>query len=185
MGIFRNEGSQLMKDLDAPVPTTGMSLPFFKRGKLRCVFIYEDGSYSEVYKKFNKPYFIEYKDKRYQVVPKAILKSGKNPMIMWYYNNPAPIMCKFEHSQLTIEELQRGRKRADPKENLMYAQTFIDAEALHAAFSSNVFKNLYGSKLNMKMLLIIIGVVIIVIIILLQATGKIDIFGALSGNKGG
>lgn len=184
--MFKEEIKTAIKDLESPVPIPSGALNFFKKGKIRCVFHYEDGSYHEVYKKFKKSYFIEYKNKLYQVVPKCISR-GKYPMIQWYYNNPAPILPKYQSTKLTAEKLHQRKNEGEEipeKEKTYIANTYIDAEALHSAFSSNMLKGLYSSnKLSAKSLIIIAIVGFVMLLIILQLTGTVDVIGAFTTGK--
>ena len=173
--------------LEEPVKVpTGLS-SYFKKGKLKIVFIYEDGSYSVIYKnvKKMKPYFLEYKKKLYQLIPKAILNSRSNPMIIYFYNNPAPLLLKFQSTKLTSEHLYTNSTKKTieyDKDNLSYADIFIDSEGLYSAFNSNLLKGLYANNsLTWKNMLIIGVVAFVMILIVLQLTGSVDVFGMITG----
>ena len=181
--MFKDEINSAIKDLDEPLKTPSALGNFFKRGKLKVIFIYEDGSYLEVYKKFDKSYFIENKKKLYQVVPRCIIR-GKRPMIMFYYNNPAPIEPKYIHSELTADLLYREPKQQTEKSDKTFIpRTYLDSEALHSAMDSNIMKMMYqGNKLSAKTLIIIGIIVFVMILIILQVTGTVDIVGAFGGS---
>lgn len=185
------------KELDKPLP----DIPFleritlFKKGKIKFIIHFEDGGYTEYYKKMDDDYGVTIKDHLYIVVPKYIVY-GKYPTLHYYYNNPMPIWFEFVTTRLTAGMLQEKKDRnndgildkrelqrfAEQKD--MKANVYIDARALKVAFNSNLINKMYAeNKLPTKVIVVLIIVAVIAIIVVLQLTGKIDVLGFLSGAK--
>ena len=183
-------------ELDKPLPDIPLMerITLFKKGKIRFVVHYEDGGYAEYYKKMDDDYGVTIKEHLYLVVPKYIVY-GKYPTLHYYYNNPMPIYFEFQATRLTAamlqekkdtnndgildkRELQRFEQQKDMKANV-----YIDARALKVAFNSNLINKMYAeNKLPTKVIIILVVVALIIILVILQLTGKIDIFGFLTGN---
>lgn len=169
------------EDLDQPISSEGLNL--FKKGKFRIIMIYEDLSIKEYYRKFSISYFITIKKRKYLVIPKCILR-GKFSTIIYYFNNPFPIAFDHQTTQMSALDLYNDDTKKLLPENIQSALgvTMIDSEVLRSAFDSNWLQNMYyQKKVTWKALLIIFIVVFVVILIILQVTGVVDVFGALSG----
>lgn len=167
---------QGVEDLERPVKT-GM-FDFIKAGKVRCVIIYEDGSFSEFYKKFSTSYTIEIKGRKYFVNPKCFLK-GKRTTMIWFFNNPMPLSLDYQPSKLKAIDLMSKEKvgRLSDEQKQIYAKVSIDSEGLNSLFNTRLMKGLYdeGGWLTGKMILIFVIVGIILMLVVLQLTGVVDI----------
>jgi len=188
-GQMKDIMAGMEQPVDKPSFLEGISNRF-KKGKLLCIFIQEDQSRIEVYKKLGKAYFIEHKKRLYQLNPSCIIYGGKNPMVIWYHNNPVPLKMEFQITKLTSDDLKRDPKNVkkfldkDIKEGID-TKTYLDAEALHTAFSSTLIKGLYAEqRITGKVIIIILVCVLVFILIMLQATGTVDIWGAIQGTGG-
>ncbi len=167
---------ELSEDLDKPAEIKFEG--FFKRGKYRIIIVYEDNSYKEFFVKIKAPYIMKVKGRDYLINPKCIVK-GKNPMLIYYFNNPFPVMLEYRQSKLTALDMADpkfvNKLNQTEKENL--AMIKIDTEGIHSAFSSNLIKRLYEEKgfLTVRNIIIIAVVFLIISVIILHATGVIDI----------
>lgn len=173
--------SETTKDLDQPI-NTGL-FEYFKKGKLQCRIIYEDGSYIDYYKKFSKAYIITIKKRQYLVVPNCILK-GKRSMITWFFNNPFPINFAYQPSKLkALDFVHTDKLKTMSKESKsILAKVDIDSESMNAMFNTTLIKGLYDKPgMTMKSFIIILIIIFIIILVMLQLTGQIDIMGALTG----
>lgn len=182
MGMLEEQLKEMDKPLDISKPT---GIKFFKKGKVRIILIYEDQSYAEHYISIAKEnYFFTIKNRKYLINPKAFL-FGKQPIGVWYFNNPVQVQLPYTTSKVTAGLLNADNKLMSRDMKELYGNIILDAEALHAAFTSNVIKGLYARQwLTGKMLLIILGVALMAVLVILQLTGKVDVFGFLTG-KGG
>jgi len=155
----------------------------FKKGKLQCRIIYEDGTYSDYYKKFSKTYVITIKKRDYLVIPNCILK-GKRSFICWFINNPMPINFAYQQSRLTAKELIEPEKlkKLNDENKQVLANIKIDAEGMHSLFNTRLMQGLYAREgMTMKTLIILLVVIAVIIVVLLQVTGYIDINAMISG----
>lgn len=182
-GIFKTVGlSDEIKDIDKPFDTPFFNT-LFKKNKLRVVFIFEDGSYTEKFVKVDSDYFITINSRKYHVVPKTILR-GKNPMIMFYNNNPLPIHLPYQHSSLKAIDLQSKDKlkKMTEEQKVLLSNVVLDAGAIDSAFSAHFLKGLYGNTgLTTKQIILIMVVAVVILLVILQITGKIDIGSLLGG----
>ena len=177
--------SKQLEDLDHPLaPQTGGG--WFKKDRLRILIINEDMSFREYFMKYPDSYSLDIKNKSYILVPKAIIK-GKFPTLVYYFNNPFPVLFVFEYSKVTALSL-----RSDPaqlvgmtkEQETILANINLDAETINLAFNSRVMRGLYSnSVLTPKLILIIFIVVVVIIMVVLQATGLVDFWGAITGAK--
>ena len=176
-GVF--EG--MTADLDEPIPSGVMDL--FRRKKMQCRIIYEDGSYTDFYKKFGKSYTITIKKREYLVNPRCIIR-GKRPSITWFFNNPMPINFDYQCSKLTAKELiepAKLKKLTEEKKEIL-ANIKIDSEGMHSLFNTRLMQGLYTNKgLTVMSLIIILIVIAVIILVILQVTGTIDLQGIISG----
>lgn len=177
-------GTEAYRGLDETLPE--IETGWFKKGKVKVIIIYEDLSYKAYYKKFKNDYVFTIKKKKYMIIPDRLI-IGKNPMIIYYFNNPMPIKFMFEYSKITADKLrskaQLGQLKDYERENL--AKITIDAEALNSAINSNLISKMYGtSGLTAKSLIIILVVVAVIVLIFLQVFGVVDVIGMLSGRAG-
>ena len=172
------------KDLDAPI-LEPEKISIFRKNKIRCIIIYEDGRYEESFQSLKDGYSIEINQSRYIVVPKAIMR-GKYPTMYWYYNNPMPIWHRYTRStinSLTLRTEEEIKKLTD-EEKLNLANITIDAQSLKAMITSSIIKNFYHTNsISTKQLIIIAVIVLVVILMLLQMTGQVDVLGYVSGSS--
>ena len=179
--FIKEELTQGISDLDSPIESGIMDL--FRKGKIVCRIIYEDGSYKDFYKKFKKSYIITIKKRDYLVVPKCF-QSGKKPFIAWYFNNPMPIHFKYIPSKLNALAFTNKDKiklMSDEQKQIL-GKTSLDAEGLHSIFNTQLIKGLYDNGgMSGKSIIIILIVVVVIILIILQLTGVVDVMGMISG----
>jgi len=178
---------QAWQDMDRPLEIPENISNIKKKGKLKAVLHYEDGSYKEFFIKLGADYYITIKKKKYLLIPQCI-ERGKQPAIHYYYNNPWPIEFMHTKSNLTALEFWSKKLRdlmpEDVKETLALVK--VDAGVLHAAVESDWLKSMYARPgITTKMIILIIGAVLVIILILLQVTGTVDILGWISGAAGG
>lgn len=186
------------QELDKPLPDVPLleRISLFKKGKIKFVIHFEDGSYRDYYKKMKDDYGITISDHYYLVVPKY-MTFGKYPTMDYYYNNPMPIALLHESTKFTAAMLQEKKDRNNDgildkrelqrfeEQKDMKANVYIDARALKVAFNSNLINKMYAeNKVPAKVIIVIVIVAIVALIVILQLTGKIDIFGFLAGKKG-
>ena len=165
---------------DDEVPS-GM-FDIFKKGKVQCRIIYEDGSYKDYYKKFGRSYTMDIKGRTYFVDSRCIIR-GKRPFICWFFNNPMPINYDYQPSKVSAKELveKSKLKMMSDKERQISANIVIDSEGLNSAFNTRLMQGLYaGNGLTTKSLIIILVVICVIILVILQATGTIDIQSMIS-----
>jgi len=180
---IKEELAQGLTDLDSPIES-GI-FDFIKKNKMICRIIYEDGSYKDFDKKFNKSYIITIKKRDYLVVPKCILR-GKRPTIMWFFNNPMPINPEYIPSKLNALTFTEKKKKdlLSDEESEILAKTSLDAEGLHSIFNTKLIKGLYDQGgMSGKSIIIIMIVAVVVVLIILQLTGVVDVVGMLQGVK--
>lgn len=174
-------------DLDEPIEIPENVSRFRKKGKLKVVIHFEDGSYKEHYVKLSSDYYITIKKKKYLLVPKAI-ERGKQPCVHYYFNNPWAIMFTYVPTTLKASELwSKMLKDQVPKELLeTLAQVSVDSGVLHQAIESNWLKSMYAKPgITTKAILLIIGSIIVAILVVLQITGVVDVIGWFTGSAGG
>lgn len=172
----------LTEGIDEPFKS-GISL--FKRGKVRCVLIFEDGSFSEYWKKLTDAYFMTIKKRKYLIVPKCIIR-GKYPTIVWYFNNPSPIFFEFERSKVTALDFRTKdeQKLLTTEQKHLLAKVYLDSEGLDSAFDNSIMKGFYsGGGTTVRRILIIILVVAVLILLILHFTGVINIMELLGVGK--
>ncbi len=173
------------KELDNPIDITEVR-GYLKKGKVRIIIIYEDYHHKEYFKGLQDDYFLTIKDRKYIILPECITR-GKNPTIMFYFNNPYPIKFKYERSKLTALDLVPIKKIDEIPElrKNELANMYLDATSLHAAFSSNLMKGLYADSGSWtgKGLIVIAVILLVVVLIILQMTGAVDILGFMSGGN--
>lgn len=172
----------LTAGLDEPLPIKD-ALGFLKKNKIRVIIIYEDQSFKEFFLKFPNSYILTIKNKAYFLVPKCIVR-GKYPTITYYYNNPCPIYQKYEVSELkaidTYSDEQKAKLTTEKKVTL--SNVFLDAETINLAFTTRIMRGLYANSIfTLKSFLIIFGVVVFCILLVLQLTGTVDVWGAITG----
>jgi len=182
--ILKTEaGQKFVESLKKPLEFSD-SWNFLKKGKIRIVMIYEDQSFAEYFKKLDEDYVFTIKEKKYVIVPEAVI-IGKYNTFVYYYNNPMPIKMSYTKTKLTCDKMYDNEtfKSLPPELQTTLSETYLDSKALHVAFSSNLINKMYSeSKMSTMNWLIIIGAVLIVILVILQATGTVDVVGMLSGS---
>jgi len=175
----------LMQDLTSGIdePLESGIFDIFKRGKIQCRIIYEDGSFKDFYKKFKQAYCLTIKGRTYFVIPKCIMR-GRIPSITWFFNNPMPINFAYQQSTVTALELIEPSKliKCTDEQREVYANIKIDAEGLQSVFTTKLMKGLYDTGgVTAKNVIIILIVVTVIILVILQLTGYIDLQGIISG----
>jgi len=169
-----------LNELDSPIPLDSQK-SFIKKDKLRVFIIAEDSSFKEYFVKFPDSYVITIKKRDYVVNPKAIIK-GRFPTLIYFFNNPCPVLLEFQYSKISALHLRSDSQVKDmlDRDKVILANTWIDSESLNLAFNSRVLKGLYsGSWLTTKNLIIILVVVFIMVLIFLHLFGVIDFFALL------
>jgi len=175
--------ANLTDGIDDPIPSGFTS--WIKKGLFQVIIIYEDSSYKVFNEQFPETYFFSIKGKSYLLVPKAVIK-GKRPLILYYYNNPYPLVLEFEHSQISADDLRTGDQLDKLKEEqkTMLANVPIDAKMLNLAFTTQVMKGLYEKRgLTVKAIIIILVVIAVIILVFLQVFGVVDVWGFITGAK--
>jgi len=175
-------GKKFIEEIKKPLEISD-SWSFLKTGKVRVIIIYEDLSFNEFFKKLNEDYLITIKEKKYILIPESVIR-GKYNTFVYYYNNPYPIRFTFTKTKLTSADMYNDETFQLLPEHLKMTltDTYIDAKALHVAFSSNLINKMYAlTKMSTMNWLIIIGAILIVVLVILQVTGTVDVMGALSG----
>jgi hypothetical protein len=172
--------------------TAGLDEPFafeskgwFKNNKVRIVILNEDLSFSEYWHKYPSSYVFTVRKKDYLFNSKAILR-GKFPLLIYYYNNPFPLLFKYEKSSLTALDLRSPEQVAklSEEQRVFLANVSMDSETINLAFTTRVMRGLYAKTgLTPKALLIIGIVVFIMILVILQISGKVDIIGAFTKKR--
>jgi len=174
----------MIKDnLETPVEWGETRTGFFKKGKIKIVIHYEDGSYLEYWRKNKEDYTISINKRKYLLLAVAI-EQGTNPSIHYYFNNPAPIIFKYQSSKISainmyekddIQTMSKGLKHS-------LATTFLDSSTLHSALTSNLLTKMFSNQgLTLKGWLILMGGTLIIILVVLQLTGVVDVIGMISG----
>lgn len=181
--LLKSEGGKkLIEDIKKPLELSD-SWSFLKNGKARIIMIYEDHSFAEYFKKLKEDYVVTIKEKKYVLVPEAVI-TGKYNTFVYYYNNPFPLKFKFEKTKLTAQAMYDHDTFITLPQELQttLTETYLDSKALHVAFSSNLINKMYSeNKMSTMNWLIILGAVLIVILVILQVTGTVDVMGMLSG----
>lgn len=185
MGIVQDQ----MRELDRPLDSELSALSIFKKRKVQCTLIFPDQSYSVFFKTFRKGkgQVFEMMGGSYFYHPKCFL-AGKPTKAFWYYGNPLPIMLRYRATDLKADSLLSGddEKALSDDELATLSQTYLDAESVKATLSSKVINSILARDwLTGKMVLVIVVAVFALILVVLQLTGKIDLFGWLTGKGGG
>jgi len=178
--------SEQLESIDSPIKKTGFFSNWFKKDKIKIILIYEDNSYKEFYKNFPKSYFFDIKNKSYLLVPKCIIK-GKNPTIIFYYNNPLPLFLNYEMSKLSSYDLRSEQQKnlLREEQKTLLKNVYLDSDAINTALHTRFLKGLFDyGGFTYKSILIILVVVVIIIIVFLQIFGVVDVVGAISGTAG-
>ncbi len=158
-----------------------LNLDIFKKGKLRCIIIYPTQGHKEYFVKIDSPYFVTIKGKKYFLSTKCLI-AGKKPTMLWYYNNPNPILLTYETSTLTALDLYTEDEKEALKEEVkeMLGKVHIDGDIVHHGFENTVMKNFYqGGGMTAKSILIYGVVFIAVILTILHFAGVIDMMSIL------
>jgi hypothetical protein len=177
--------SDIKEQLEQPAGMNFEPFGWLKKNKICIRIIFEDGAFKDYYRKFKEDYTWTVKEKRYLIVPRAIIH-GKPPTITYYYNNPMPIMFEHEHSKIKSSDLMDKEylKKLPVEMQTTLSKTVIDSSVLHMGMTTNVINKMYGtSGLTNKMLILIIIGVILVICVILQLTGTVDFLGMMTGKK--
>ena len=174
--------SDELADLDKPIES-GFVSNYFKKGKIQCRIIFEDGSYSDSYQKLKLDYRVKIANKTYMLTPECIV-AGKSPFVCWYYNNPMPIYFGYQRSKFTAKDMITPKEYANlpPEKQKILANTILDGSGLSAVFNTNLLQGLYSSNdfWTVKNILIIGVVGTIILLVVLQLTGTVDIIGQLN-----
>jgi len=173
------------EDLDSPV-IDSESIGYFKKGKTKIILFFEDGSHKEYFMNLGQAYFFTISKANYLIVPRCISR-GKTPTIMYYFNNPLPILFDYSYTSLSSLSLRTKEEILNLKESekIILANTFIDAQAIKSAFDSRLLNSLYATnKLTVRSLIIILVVVTIISLILLQVFGVVDVIGMFTDAGG-
>lgn len=174
----------MTQDLDKPLEISD-AWSFLKNGKARIIILYEDLAYKEIYKKLKSDYVITIKGKDYMIIPKCIIR-GKYPTLVYYYNNPMPVLFEWKPSGISSKSLYEPKnfKMLEDKMQDTLANTFLDAKAVHVAFTSNLINKMYSeNSMTTKGWIVILVVVFIIIILVLHFTGVINIMEILGVAK--
>jgi hypothetical protein len=169
------------KDLDTPIKLPD-SWHFLRKGKIRIIIIFEDGSHKDYYRKLKNDYFFDIKKKAYLIVPEC-MSVGKNPTCIYPYNNPLPYNLKFQRSKLTGIKPQLDKKMLNLRiESGQDAEIYLDSKALKVGFTSNLVNKMYQEGFwTMKNIIVFVIVLAIIIIVILHFTGVINITELLGG----
>jgi len=158
---------------------------FIKKNKFRIIIVFEDLSSKDYFIKFKDPYTFDLGEKRYFIVSKCIIK-GKNPTLVYYYNNPCPVLFEFKRSGITALSLYTDMdkyKDLTDKDKITLSQIFIDAEGVYHMTSNTLIKGLYAENNHkLRNILIIVVVIGIIVLLILHFTGVINL-GELLGFK--
>lgn len=179
MSMFKD----IVGDLDEPLEFS-YKLNIFKANKMRILIISEDMSGAEFFVKFPASYTIEVSKRYYFVVPKAIIRVGKWPTMVFYYNNPWPVEFVFTKSIMTAWDLRDPveRGKIGEEDKTMLSGVIMDSEMVKLGFDSRVIGNIYGRGIwTAKTFLIIGGAILVTILVFLQLFGVVDVFGLLTG----
>lgn len=172
------------EDLDTPISFESVK-KIFKKGKIRGIILYEDNSIDQFWFNLKKNYQVEYKKRVYLVFPKCILH-GKVSTVMWYFNNPCPILFQFTKTLINSKSLKDNDKEIKKTFGSQIGATgsvYLDGEALKSVLDSNIVSSMYRRDgLNAKSLIIILVVISIIILVFLQIFGVVDVYSMISGN---
>lgn len=171
----------LTKDIDNPINSEG--LEFLHKGKIRIIIINEDMSYSTYFRNLPKSYMFTIKRKNYIIVSKAILQ-GKNPTIIYFFNNPCPLFFEFQKSDLSALDLRTEEQiNLLPEDKIItFRNTILDAESLNIAFTTHAMKGIYSeNNMTARNIIIILVVVCVIVLVFLQIFGVVDIIGMING----
>lgn len=174
--------NEQLKELDTPLK---LNTSWLKNKKILLIIINEDGSANEYYKNYPESYIFEIKKLSYVLVPKCIIR-GKIPTLVYFYNNPFPVLFDFEYTKLTAYDLKTSEQleHIPESEKTTLKNTHIDAQTLNLAFNTRIMKGLYyENNITPKAIILIIGAILIAILIILQVTGVVDVWGMLTGVK--
>ncbi len=173
-------------ELDKPLEFSDSWTSWSKKGKLKIVIFYEDGNYSEFYRKNKEDYTLTIKKRKYFIIPKCIVK-GKNSTLFYYINNPMPIEFSFEKSKVTAEAMYSKEQVADMDKDLKSSlgKTILDASTVHSAMTSNLVNKMFANVgMTTKGILLIAGISVLVLTAVLHFTGVIDVGSIISGGGG-
>jgi hypothetical protein len=151
-----------------------------KEGKVRIILIYEDISHKEFYLPINKDYRFVINDKTYMLLPDCII-TGKNPLIIYFYNNPMPLRLKYKYTKLTAINFYSKDKKSNLSalELKELENTPIDATALNVLTTSKIINEMFNSggiKFNWKYILIGFVVVCVVVLGYLHFSGTMKLW---------
>jgi len=168
----------ITKDIDEPLPISD-NIGIFRKGKIQVIIVYEDKTYNTYYVKNKENYMVTIKKKKYLLITDCVIH-GRNPTLIYYYNNPMPIKLKWEKSALKSMDISKiTRKDTD----MNIPDISIDADMINVAFNSNLVNKMYHeNRLTTKNLIIILVVVTVIILVILQVTGVVDVMGFISGS---
>lgn len=172
-----------IKDLDSPVLPVAKGFGWFKKNKIRIFLVNEDGSVNEYFLKLPDSYVFDIKKRSYALIGKCVLR-GQYPTMVYFFNNPMPILFKYQSSKLTAQDLRSDNQLAllGDEDRLNLAHVHLDSESLNLAFNSRVMRGLYASHgVTAKTIIIILVVVAVIVLIILHVTGVVDVWGALTG----
>jgi len=173
---LEKEFSELERPVDIP---TGLKL--WKKGLIRIIIIYPDQTYKQYVEKIKNPYYFKIGKDSYFMNQKCFLY-GEPVTGIWYFKNPMQIGMTYEKTKVTASVLNKKNNMWTQEQHDQMSNVVMDTEAINTAMTSNVISKIYDTPfLTGKMLLIILGAVMVFILIILQATGKIDVFGFFSG----
>ena len=130
--IMKNKKTSILEDakdsLESPLDTGYMD--FFKKGKLKITIIYEDGSYKDYFKKFNTIYRVTIKKREYFIIPECIIRGGKNPFIVFFFNNPIPINFKYTASELDGYIMAKAMRKRKPGNRRISMRVTIPSDTI-------------------------------------------------------
>lgn len=174
---------EYVDELDTPIEYEKTGL--FKRNKFRLIIINEDQSCRDYFKKFPLSYLFKVKKKAYVLVPKAVIK-GKNPTLVYFYNNPWPLFLKFEYSKVTALDMYHSekQKQLSEEQKVMLKNIVLDSDSISAALNSRFLQGLYQKPgLSAKWIILIFLVIGVMVLIFLHAFGVINIFEILGAQQ--
>lgn len=155
------------EEMEQPLPD--IQLKIFKKGKVAVCIILPDQSYRIYHKKIPNDNMFTIKTGKYLINSETILRGAKNPLVLYYYNNPEPINVKYRSTSTKLD-----------------GSTLLDAKSLKATTESKILTTMYGGGgMTPKIIIIITIVIVIFILIVLQATGQVDIVGMFASTGGG
>ena len=179
--------SDIFSDAGNPIELDDKT-SLLKWGKYKILIIYPDISFKifHIKAKKNKTYKFTVKGKDYILNPKAIVR-GQRPLLVYYYNNPFPVIFVYESCQLTSEALYTEPQLAKMPANLkeLVAKTSLDSETLKLLLNTNIMNGIYArGGLTSKTLIVFAVVGFVFLLIILQFTGVIDIISFISPTGG-